>query len=186
MLPEIIAPALLELVEERGCPVGAIYFVAVIKESMRVGYARLRKGLVETLQIVSDSLAVEVVYHPAFTSRRCSLDFLFGAPNLHSVDILSIDDAILEDGFAGCLFQRNLRTSERPARATVHVHFNAQRLADVLHVLQGLHPSGRQKVDIVLVVALHPIEWGNLHGSDAYTGIFRQVPLQVSLVNSRA
>ena len=186
MLSEVVAPALLELVEECGCPVGAVYFVTVVKESMWVRYARLRKGLVETFQVVAYCLTVEVVYHPAFTARSCSLDFLLGTPYLHSVYILPVDDTVLENSFASCLTQRDLRTTERPARTTVHVHLDAQRLADVLNVLQCLHPSGRQEVDIVLVVALHAIERCNLHGSDARTGIFRQVPLQVGLVNGRS
>ena len=57
---------------------------------------------------------------------------------------------------------------------------------DVLNGLQGLHPLGRQKRDVVLVVTLDTIERRDLHGSDAYTGILGEVPLKVLLVDSRA
>ena len=186
MLTQVIATTLLELVEQRGSPVGTIHLVRIIKERVRIWHARRCKGLFETLQIVADSVTVEVVDHPAFTARCSALYLLFGAADVHGVDGGTVYQRVFEDGFAGGLFQGNVRSAERPARAAVHVNLNIQRMPDVLYRFQCLHPLWRQEGDIVFVVVLHAIERGNLYSSDTHTGIFTEVPPQVLLVDGRA
>ena len=75
-------------------------------------------------------------------------------------------------------------TTKGPACTAVHINLYTQWLRDVLYVFQCLHPFRRKELDIVFVVPLHAIERCNLHGTDAYTGIFRKVPLEVLFINS--
>ena len=110
---------------------------------MRVGDARSGKSLLKAVEVVADGFTVEVVDHPALAARCRTLDLLLGAAYLDGVDGGPVYHGVLEDGLAGSLFQGNVRSAERPARTTVHVHLDAQGLGDVLDGLQGLHPLGR-------------------------------------------
>ena len=183
---EVVAAPFLKLVEERGCPVGAIHLIGVVEESVGVGDARRCKGFLEALQIVLHGLAVEVVYHPSLATRGGALHLLHGAAQLHADVVLSVGGyAVVEDGLAGSLLHRHEGTAEGPSRATVHIHLDAFLLRDGLHVAQGVHPFGREKPQLVLLVALYAIEWGNLHGADARLGIFAEVPFQSLAVYGR-
>ena len=186
MLAQVVAAPLLEFIEERGSPVGTIHLVRVVEERVRVRDARRSEGLFETFQIVADGLTVEVVYDKAFTSGCGALYLLPRTAYVHGVGGITTYHSVLEDGLARCLFQGDVRAAERPARTTVHVNLNTQRMSDVLYRLQRLHPMGRQERDIVFVVALHAIERSDLHRSDTHTGILAEVPPQVLLVNGRA
>ena len=132
-----------------------------------------------------DGLAVEVVDDPSFTAWCRTLYLLLGAADFDGVDGGTVYDRVLEDGLAGGLVQRDMRTAEGPSCAAVHVDLDAQRTGNVLDRLQGLHPFGRQEGDVVFVVALHAVERSYLNGSNASAGIFREVPLQVLLIDGR-
>ena len=94
--PEVVAATLLEFIEQRWCPVGFIHLITVVEERVRVGYPRFCKSSLETVEIMTDGLAVEMVHHPAFTARSSTLDLLFGAADF---------DSIFKYGLAGGLFQ---------------------------------------------------------------------------------
>ena len=103
MLSKVIAPTLLELIKERGCPVGTVDLIAVIKEGMRIGNARLGKGFVETCQIVADGIVVKVVDYPALTTRCSPLHLLAGASNIDAVNGGTVYYGVAEDSLAGGL-----------------------------------------------------------------------------------
>ena len=85
--------------------------------------------------------------------------------------------ALYKNHLRGALLQRHPRSAERPAGAGGHVEFNAVELGLLLRVAQHLHPLVGEVVDVVCLIALHTVEWGDFYGSDAMLGILAQVPL---------
>ena len=127
-----------------------------------------------------------MVDDPSFTAWRSTLHLLLGTTDLRAIDGFPVYYLFREHRLASSLLQWYQRTAERPSRTTVHVDLNAVLGSYLFNILQGLHPTGRQKRTLVLLVALDTIEWRNLHGTDACLGIFRQVPFQILTVHSRA
>ena len=74
MLFQLVAAALLELLEELRRPRGFRYFVAVVEECARVGGTRAFEGGFDMLQIIRHRLLVEVVDDQTFTAWCCTLD----------------------------------------------------------------------------------------------------------------
>ena len=86
MVAQVIAATLLELVEERRRPVGMIDLVGIVEERMGIRYARLVKGLFETVEVMLDSLTVEVVDDPPFSTGSGTLDLLTGTGGIDGND----------------------------------------------------------------------------------------------------
>ena len=186
MLAQVVATPFLELVKEGRSPVGFIHLVAVVEESMRIGDSRFCKSFFETVQIVFHSLTVEVVDNPPLATRSCSFHLLTGAPYFHAYHMLTIYQCVSEDSFTCRFLQWYQRTSKRPSRATVHIHLNAFFPSDILYIFQRLHPLRRQERQLVLLVAFYTIEGRDFHGTNAYAGIFAEVPQQVFVIDRRA
>ena len=91
---------------------------------MRVGDARGGKSLLKSVEVMMHGFAIEMIHHPAFSARGSTLHLLFSASYLDVVGAHAINNGIIEDGFAGSLIQRDMRSAERPASATVHIHFD--------------------------------------------------------------
>ena len=89
MLFQLIAPALLELLKDRRCPVGSIDLVAVVEESVWIGNVIVCKSLLETLQIVLHSLGIEMVDHPPFSTRCSPIHQLLGTCHIDGEDLPS-------------------------------------------------------------------------------------------------
>ena len=84
-----------------------------------------------------------------------------------------------EDGSAGALLQRHPGAAEGPAGSRGHVDLDALTGGLLLRVAQHLHPLVAEVGDVAGVVALNAVDGGDLHGSDAVTGVLVQIPLQV-------
>ena len=183
---QVVAATFFELIEKGWCPVGFIHLVGIVEEGVWPCYARLLESLVKAVQVVAHGIAVEMVDDPSLTAWRCALHLLLGTTDLRAIDGFPVYYLFREHRLAGSLLQWYQRTAKRPSRTTVHVDLNAVLGGYLFNILQGLHPTGRQKRTLVLLVALDTIEWRDLHGTDACLGIFRQVPFQIFTVHSRA
>ena len=177
VLAQVVAATLLKFVEECWRPVGTIDLVAVVEERMRPADARFGKGFVETFQVVAHGIAVEVVDDKPLATRGCALHLLLSATYLNAVDGFPVYLLLMKHRLTRRLVQRHQRTTKGPSRATVHIHLDALGFGNVLHVLQGLHPLGRQKLQLIAFVAFDTIQRRDFYCSDARLGIFRQVPL---------
>ena len=76
--------------------------------------------------------------------------------------------------------------SEGPAGTSVHIHYHLQAGGLVLHMLEHLHPAGRQIGNIAGFFALYTINGGDFH--TAYTCLMQivQIPVQILLVHGAA
>ena len=86
---QFISVIFLEFCQEVRSPVGAIHFVAVIEEGMRIWSLRCNEGAVDVLQIIGHSCRVEVVDNVSFSSRSGTLHLLSGTA------LIEGDDAFL-------------------------------------------------------------------------------------------
>ena len=82
------------------------------------------------------------------------------------------------------LIDSHLGSTEWPASAGVHIDFDAQALAFGLNMPQHTHPTRRQEVNVVLLVALHAIDRCNLDGTDTSLGVCLKVICQVGAIDS--
>ena len=70
---QTVAAPLLKLVEEGRRPRGLAHLVGVVEESMGVGGLRALEGCLDVGEVVTDGLAVEMVYHQSLTAWRSPL-----------------------------------------------------------------------------------------------------------------
>ena len=93
---------------------------------------------------------------------------------------------VYEDGLVGRFLQGYPWTAKRPSRTSGHVYLDARLLTVSLHLAQHAHPLVGEKRYVISLIALHTIDWGDFHRSNAMVGILLHVPLQVLLVDGRA
>ena len=65
---ELVSPAFLKLLEQLWRPVGLVNLILVVEERVRIWRAALVESIFKPLQVVGNSVVVEVVYHVTFAT----------------------------------------------------------------------------------------------------------------------
>ena len=130
-----------------------------------------------------DAPPVSVIGHHA-AQYRIRLLFLVSYIDVLYDFLASFYLIRLEDSFAGCLFDADFRSSKGPSCSGIHVDLDAGALSFRLCMFEHFHPSGRKKLNIVGVIALHSINGSDFYGAHAGTGVFFEIVSQVLLVDS--
>ena len=91
-----------------------------------------------------------------------------------------------KEGLRCGILHRYVRAAKGPSRAVVHRHLDADTLTLFDGVLQHLHPAFTQVGNVVLIVALHSVDGGNLDPAQTGFGILLEVVCQVGLIDGTA
>jgi hypothetical protein len=100
--------------------------------------------------------------------------------------LAALQRVFLEQHFAGGVRHGHFGVPEGPSRARVHVHLQADLLAQRLGVGQHVHPAGREERNVVPLVALHAVDGCYFQSAHACLGIFSHVVGQVGRVDRAA
>ena len=176
---QVVAATLLEIGIEPWRPVRPIHLIGIIEHRMREQNLLMGKGCVEACQVVRHGITVEMINHQALSPRSRPLHLLTRQP--HREMLLLVKDHLLRR-----ILLRHQGTSKRPARPRRHIRLDAQLLTACLHILQHTHPTGRKIRNIVGFIPLHPIDWRNLHATNAHLGELGQVIIQPHRIHRTA
>ena len=135
------------------------------------------EGGVEAFKIMSDGITVKMVYHKTFSSWGCTFHFLSCTPDGGIV-------GGIKNEFASGFLLRDKRTTKGPSCACCHIGLNAQLSTSVFHIFEHPHPTGRKIGNVVGIIALHTINRGDFHTTDACVGKFGQVVIETCGIDS--
>ena len=108
--------------------------------------------------------------------RACHVESLPFLGHIHIV--------LLEYSLCCSIVDRHQRASKRPSRACRHIGFDASGGSGSLDMSKHLHPFWRKVRDVILVIALHPVNGSNLHTPDTSTCILIEVVTYVCGIDS--
>lgn len=139
----------------------------------------MNKGGVETFEVVSHGVFIEMVNHKPFTTRGSTFHLLSCATDGgFTVGI--------KNELASGFFLRHQGASERPPRPCGHIGFDVQFFTSGLHIFQHTHPTRGKVGNLVGIVAFHAINRGDFDTTNTCLGVFGKIVIDASRIDCTA